>query len=162
MIRKACIDDASRIAEILIFAKRSTYRKIFKNDKVSFGEMQVLPVALGFIDDPTTLNNILVYDDEFVKGMARVIVHINYNVKILEVAEIYVEPFFHNMGVGTKLLKEIELYATKNEFKEIYLWVLEKNENACAFYEKQGFTPTSHREIEKGTSEYKIKYSKST
>ena len=45
MIRRATIADASRIAEILIFAKRTNYRKIFQNDKVSFGEMQVYLLA---------------------------------------------------------------------------------------------------------------------
>lgn len=42
MLRKAGNMDISRIAEILIFTKRTTYRSIFKNDNVSFNEMQVL------------------------------------------------------------------------------------------------------------------------
>ncbi len=42
-IRKAVVSDASRIAEILIFTKRMNYREIFKNDEVSFGEMQIYP-----------------------------------------------------------------------------------------------------------------------
>ena len=45
MIRRATPDDASRIAEILIFAKRTNYRSIFLNDFVSFHEMQVYPLA---------------------------------------------------------------------------------------------------------------------
>ena len=40
MIRRATIEDASRIAEISIFTKRMNYRAIFRNDKVSFGEMR--------------------------------------------------------------------------------------------------------------------------
>ena len=52
MIRHATIADASRIAEILIFTKRMNYRKIFQNDKVSFGEMQVYPLAKNYIDNP--------------------------------------------------------------------------------------------------------------
>ena len=45
MIRKATIEDISRIAEILVFVKRMNYRSIFHDDSVSFGEIQVLPVA---------------------------------------------------------------------------------------------------------------------
>ena len=45
MIRKATIEDISRIAEILVFVKRMNYRVIFRNDAVSFGEIQVIPVA---------------------------------------------------------------------------------------------------------------------
>lgn len=36
MIRSVRVEDASRIAEILIFTKRMNYRQIFENDKVSF------------------------------------------------------------------------------------------------------------------------------
>jgi putative acetyltransferase len=35
MIRRAEIKDASMLAEILIFAKRTAYRQIFNNDNVS-------------------------------------------------------------------------------------------------------------------------------
>lgn len=44
-IRKSTIEDAARIAEILIFTKRMNYRSIYRDDKVSFGEMQVYPLA---------------------------------------------------------------------------------------------------------------------
>ena len=69
MIRKATIQDSSRIAEILIFTKRVNYRSIFHDDKVSFGEMQVYPLTKQYMDDPSKLANIWVYDDEFVKGI---------------------------------------------------------------------------------------------
>ena len=38
-IRKASVKDASRLVEILVFAKRVQYRPIFHDDKVSFGEI---------------------------------------------------------------------------------------------------------------------------
>ena len=75
MIRQATTADASRIAEILIFTKRVNYRNIFCNDKVSFGEMQVYPLAQRYMDNPQELDGIWVYDDEFVKGM----IHISEN-----------------------------------------------------------------------------------
>ena len=49
-IRKAELKDVSRIAEILIFTKRTQYRPIFNDDQVSFGEMQVLPTAREYLD----------------------------------------------------------------------------------------------------------------
>ena len=52
MIRRATVEDASRIAEISVFTKRMNYRSIFRNDKVSFGEMQVYPLADAYIHDP--------------------------------------------------------------------------------------------------------------
>ena len=97
MIRHAAIADASRIAEILIFTKRMNYRKIFQNDKVSFGEMQVYPLAKNYIDNPDELDGIWVYDDEFVKGV------IHHDGK--QIVELYVDSFFENQGIGSKLIK---------------------------------------------------------
>lgn len=68
-IRQATIKDVSRIAEILVFTKRMNYRRIFHNDKVSFGEIQVYPLVQDMLNNPEKLRNIWVYDDEFVKGM---------------------------------------------------------------------------------------------
>ncbi|MGN0353538.1 MAG: hypothetical protein ACI4EI_00515, partial [Muricoprocola sp.] len=63
-VRKAKIQDSSRLAEILIFAKRMNYREIFHNDKISFEEMQVYPLVQDYIAHPESLENIWVYDDE--------------------------------------------------------------------------------------------------
>ena len=51
MIRKATEEDASRIAEILVFVKRMKYRPIFKDDAYAFVEMQVLPIAKKYVED---------------------------------------------------------------------------------------------------------------
>jgi len=143
-IRKATREDASRIAEILIFTKRMNYRSIFCNDKVSFGEMQVYPLAKEYIDCPDKLQNIWVYDDEFVKGM----VHIEGD----WIKELYVDTFFQNQGIGRELVK----YATE-QMQCKSLWVLEKNVNAIRFYEKQGFRSTGEKQLEEGTTEYIIR-----
>lgn len=71
-IRQATIKDVSRIAEILVFTKRMNYRRIFHNDKVSFGEIQVYPLVQDMLNNLEKLRNIWVYDDEFVKGMIHV------------------------------------------------------------------------------------------
>lgn len=69
MIRKATKEDASRLAEIQIYAKRYSYRSIFQNDEVSFNEMQVLKLALFYQSHPGSIDNIYVFDDGIVKGM---------------------------------------------------------------------------------------------
>lgn len=143
-IRKATCEDASRIAEILIFTKRMNYRSIFCNDKVSFGEMQVYPLAKEYIENPDKLQNIWVYDDEFVKGM----VHVKNN----RIEELYVDTFFQNQGIGDKLIK----YAVE-QMECNYLWVLEKNVKAIRFYEAHGFVLTKERQLEEGTTEYIVK-----
>ncbi len=143
-IRKSVIQDASRLAEILIFTKRMNYRKIFHDDKVSFGEMQVFPLVQDYIANPEKLENIWVYDDEFVKGM----LHIEGN----QLIELYVDSFFQNEGIGTRLIE----FAIQ-EFNISKLFVLEKNSGAIRFYQRHGFSLTQERQLEEGTTEYIVK-----
>lgn len=144
MIRPAEKADASRIAEILIFSKRVNYREIFHNDIVSFGEMQVYPLAKDYIDHSDKLNGIWVYDDEFVKGM----IHIEGN----QIAELYVDPFFEGQGIGSAL---IEFAIEQKDCDR--LWVLEKNTKAIRFYQKHGFSFTSEKQLQDGTPEFIVK-----
>ncbi len=143
-IRKASIQDSSRLAEILIFTKRINYREIFHDDKISFGEMQVYPLAQDYMSNPEKLENIWVYDDEFVKGMIRI--------EGRELIELYVDSFFQNKGIGAKLIEfAIQTFNVKN------LFVLEKNIGAIRFYQRHGFSLTHERKVEEGTTEYIVK-----
>ena len=144
MIRQATIADASRIAEILIFSKRMNYRTIFRNDTVSFGEMQVYPLAKWYIDNPQELDEIWVYDDEFVKGM----IHISEN----QILELYVDYFFENQGIGSTLIQ----FAIEQKQCD-FLWVLEKNRKAIRFYQRYGFTITEEKKFQEGTAEFIVK-----
>ena len=143
LIRKATIEDISRIAEILVFVKRMNYRVIFRNDAVSFGEIQVIPVAEQY-SKPEILENIRVYEAEgIVKGLIRIVEK--------EVVELYVEHFFQGQGIGAELIE-----FAKKEHDVNFLWVLEKNANAIRFYEAHGFHLTDNKKLEEGTPEYKV------
>lgn len=143
-IRKATATDVSRIAEILIFTKRMNYRPIFQNDQVSFGEMQVLPLAQEYLTTPSLLDPIWVYDDGFVKG----VLHVEND----QIKEFYVDTFFQNQGIGARLIE----FATQ-ECEARSLFVLEKNTGAIRFYERHGFVVTKERQLEPGTTEYIVR-----
>ena len=143
MIRKATEEDASRIAEILVFVKRMKYRPIFKDDAYAFVEMQVLPVAKKYVEEGI-IDNMFVYDDGIVKGL----IHIEGN----EIVELYVDHFFQGQGIGSALVE----YA-KEQFPITCLWVIEKNTDAIGFYEAHGFHLTSTKKLEEGTTEYIVK-----
>ena len=53
MLRKATMQDVSRIAEIIVFGKRVAYRPIFQNDVVSFNELQVINLIEEYRNNPT-------------------------------------------------------------------------------------------------------------
>ena len=143
-IRNAGTRDASRIAEILVFSKRTHYRAIFHDDAFSFGALQVHPIAQAYLDHPETLRGIRVYDDGFVKGM----IHTEGD----EIAELYVDPFFEGQRIGSALMAD-----ALDRILHPWLWVLEKNEPAIRFYQKHGFRSTGERTLNEGTPEYKLR-----
>lgn len=155
-IRPARAEDASRIAEIWIFAKRAAYRSIFQNDQVSFGEMQVLPLALELRDREGMRQDLWVYEEGFVKGVVRCTGTAD---GALWISDLYVEPFFQGDGVGRALLEHCMAVA-QGAGKQLRLWVLEKNGRARRFYEKNGFVMTGGRKEEAGTDEYLVEYEK--
>ncbi len=141
-IRRATEEDVSRIAEILVFAKRMKYRSIFKDDVYAFGELQVLSVAEKYIENGS-LNNMFLYDDGIIKGLIRIDKE--------EILELYVDHFFQGQGIGSELIE----YAKENA-QVSFLWTIEKNTDAIRFYEAHGFHLTDNRKLEQGTTVYLV------
>lgn len=136
MLRKAESKDISRIAEILIFTKRTTYRPIFQNDHVSFNEMQVLP-EIERLQKAGELDNLFVFDDGIVKAMIKVEDEGSW----LKISEFFVDPFFQGEGIGKSMVNTI-----LEQQKPLYLYVLDKNVKAIGFYEKMGFKYSGEKE----------------
>ena len=143
-IRNAVKEDISRIAEILVFSKRTHYRRIFQDDDFSFGVLQVLSVAEELLKTPEKIKNYWVYDDGFVKGL----IHLEED----EISELYVDSFFEHQGIGTALL---DLAFSK--ILNPQLWVLEGNDQAIGFYKKHGFFFTGRRQFVPGTDRYEAR-----
>ena len=159
MIRRAEIKDSSRLAEILIFAKRTAYRQIFNNDNVSFNEMQVLDLALDFRDKESELDDLYVYDDGIVKGLIKWGNSENKDIEnSIEIFKLYIDTFFQGQGIGSILIKDCIEHAKKQSIRKIFLWVLEKNYNARKIYEKHGFKLGDVSKFEDGTTEILLRY----
>lgn len=148
LIRRAEREDVSRIAEILVFAKRVNYRSIFQNDKALFGGLQVLTTAEEYLPHPERLETIWVYEDAFVKGFI--------GVEGEELTKLFVDPFFQGQGIGKRL---VDFALEEKEVK--FLWALEHNDKAIKFYQKHGFSLTEEREEVEGSGEYAVKLMRS-
>lgn len=153
-VRQAIPTDASRLAEILVFTKRSTYRDIFRDDAFSFGELQVLPLALEYQSKLEMLSGVWVYDDGLIKGMLHI------DLKAGELCELYVDPFFQGCGVGACLMEQALALSNEAGVKELSFWVLEQNRHTRAFYSQFGFTPTGAQEYVDGTNVTELQYIK--
>ena len=140
MIRKATINDLSRIAEIQVFNYRLFFYPIFKFDKYYFDELQVLTLMKEY---ETGIDSLYVYDDGVIKGFIKI--------EGTYIARLFVEPVLQNGSIGSRLLE----YAI-NEHNADYLWALQKNEKAIRFYDRHGFKVTGEKKLEDGTTEYLI------
>ena len=142
IIRKAKLDDLARIAEIEVFNYRLNFYPIFQDNAFYFVEMQVLNVIQT---NKRHMDQLWVYDDNgVVKGFLWV--------DDKQIKKLFVEPVLQSRGIGAKLLE----YAV-SEFGATYLWALEKNTRAIAFYKRYGFMVTDEKMLEEGTTEYLVK-----
>ena len=142
IIREAKLDDLARIAEIEVFNYRLNFYHIFQDDTFYFQEMQVLNVIN---ENKKRLGQLWVYDDNgIVKGFMWV--------DSQQIKKLFVEPVLQSRGIGSKLLE----YAV-DKLGATYLWALEKNTKAIAFYQKHGFQTTEEKMLEEGTAEYLVK-----
>ena len=140
-MRKAELRDIPRVAEILIFTKRTAYRPIFENDIISFNAMQVCKEA-DRLRTAHALDGVYVYDDGIVKGMLRR----EIDGRIMHLYELFIDPFFQKEGIGRAMISELVAEARKRHCFEIDLWVIEQNTGARKFYEKLGYEWTGNRE----------------
>lgn len=157
MIRTVVNADLSRIAEIIIFGKRTSYRKIFKNDSYSFNVLKVVDTFNEFQCQPDSWINMLVYDDGIVKG---VINYINLKNSICELIDFYVDPFFTGEGIGKLLLKAFLDNLKEKKINKIELWVLDDNIVAKKLYEKYDFIATGKKRYIEGTKVLDVEYVK--
>lgn len=140
-IRRATIDDLVRIAEIFVFNYRLNFYPIFQEDTFYFGELTVSNMVESFAKE---LDSIWVYDDGVVKGF----IHIEKR----EVRRLFVEPTLQGKAIGAELLE----YGIAE--KDVnFLWVLEKNIKAIAFYKRHGFDTTNEKKYEEDTIEFLVR-----
>lgn len=140
-IRVVAAEDLSRIAEIEIFNYRMNFYPLFQNDEFYFKELQVPALATRY---EVELGTMWVYDDGCVKGFVQVV---NGQIK-----KLFVEPVLQGNSIGSKLLK----FAVREQAGE-YLWALEKNTRAIAFYQRHGFRLTGEKMPEDDTEEYLVR-----
>ena len=62
-----------------------------------------------------------------------------------EIISIYFLPEYMGKGYGKKLLAAAVEKLSEMGFRDVFLWVLEENYNARAFYERCGFSPSGER-----------------
>lgn len=150
MIRKAVKNDLSRIAEIFVFNNRINYFPIFKQEEYSFGQLQVVSMIDRYFGKEAILDALYVAEQNCIlKGFLEI--------RGTEIVKLYVDPCFQSAGIGNALI-EFAIQTLHADF----LWALEKNTRARAFYHRHGFLENGERAFEEGTTEYILKLVRSS
>jgi ribosomal protein S18 acetylase RimI-like enzyme len=76
-------------------------------------------------------------------------------VKHIEIERIYVHPGYKGLKIGKQLIDHAAIEAKQQGYEVLWLGVWEKNENAIAFYKKQGFTIFGEHDFVLGTDAQK-------
>ena len=123
----------------------STISRYLSGRIFSFGELQVVSLIENYFGKTEIMDTLFVAEDNgIIKGFMEI--------RGTEIGKLYVEPCFQSGGVGDVLIK----YAIQNLHVD-FLWALEKNTRARAFYNCHGFIETGEKEYEEGTTEYLLK-----
>ena len=125
VIRKAGIDDASKIYEI---------------DQDYIYERYTLDMISSSLSNDNNLNLILEVDNEAIGYLSAGIV-----LEDCELFKIVVKKDYQKMGYGKKLIEELKKYSVENDIKSIFLEVREDNFKAKNLYENYGFQKISER-----------------
>jgi len=140
-IRQARYEDIERIAEILVFNYRLNFYPIFQDDSFYFEELKVSKQIANYVND---LDSIWVYDDGVIKGFIQI--------ENAEVKKLFVEPALQGNSIGAELLEYAVVEKNVN-----FLWALEKNTKAIAFYKRHGFDTTNDKKYEEDTTEFLVR-----
>ena len=133
-IRRATVDDIETIARIHIACWRATYRgslpdahldALDDNERIGRWRDWINADVFGAVDDDSTII-----------GFSRV--------KDGEISHVYVDPNRQRSGAGRLLLNAVVEASNGNAF----LWVLEDNHRARAFYEALGFMHDGKRKTD--------------
>ncbi len=146
IIREATAEDALLISRINASSWRAAYKGLIDSDYLArLPDDYWLPTMRAWLQSGRMYGLIAMEGDHatgaIVYGRGRDESHGD----CWEVVSIYLLPHACRRGVGSMLLNEAERIMAEEGYDRCYLWAIEGNEQAAAFYRKHGFVPTQER-----------------
>lgn len=165
MIRKAKVEDAKDIANLIVRSWQTSYRGLISQTYLD--NMQENDLCDRWSKNISNQNNnIYVYEKtnkilgviNFGKVMDR-----EDKIHNAEILVLYVEPNLKRQGIGTKMFNYAKEYFVDNNAKNLIIWCLKGNMSAISFYKNMGGKIISERkskvnnlEVEEVGIEYKL------
>ena len=146
LVREAVLDDAEGIARVDVDSHAAAYADLLPADYLAQNTLEGSiarwkRVLQGEGDPDLSPEMVLVaVEGDEVLGYARLLKSRDADGEgVGEIGAIYVAPERWRQGVGQALMTASLVHLKSQGFPEATLWVLEANERARAFYEKEGW-----------------------
>lgn len=151
IIREATARDATQISSIIARSWRSAYQDLIDPVYLSrLPEEYWLPSVRSWLESGRMYGLMAETDAGAVGciifGRGRDDAYADWG----EIVSLYILPEYMSRGIGSKLLRKALASLRDDGFSRVYLWMIEGNNHAQAFYYKHGFVAAGN------TVEYKI------
>jgi GNAT superfamily N-acetyltransferase len=154
-LREARAGDEPAVADIHVRAWQEAYRGLIPDEFLDELDPDDRVAAYAFeadgVDAPTTLVAVQEGEDcgEVILGFATFCRSRDVDTPDHgEVAALYVDPDRYEGGVGRMLMREARRRLWEEGFSDALLWVLDGNDRAARFYEREGWAPDGATRVE--------------
>jgi ribosomal protein S18 acetylase RimI-like enzyme len=165
MIRSAKIDDAGRIAEIIVGSWRFAYKYFLSEVELYINlniEDRIQTVKKWINNNP---EYVYIFEDDnnkVIKGMMAINNCMDEDkIDSYEMCVLYTDPIFSRNGIGSKMIEYFERKGEELGKNDFVIWVLEENSIGLRFYEKMGYKSDDKRKIFPRINRTEIRYVKS-
>ena len=139
MIREATKEDVEQLTKVHILSWQSAYRGLLPDDALDNIDYRERNEMWSRTICQSPSETIVADIDSKIVGFANFGSYRDDDgIEAGEIRAIYLLPEFLCKGIGSELLAHATGYL-KNNYKIIFLWVLNSNQNAISFYEVHGF-----------------------
>ncbi len=161
-IREAKVSDRLEVAGVHVRSWQAAYEGLLPADFLSGLKVEDRAARYTFgeasIYDPVTK---VAIDGDAIVGFVTCGTYRDLSLSDCgEVYALYVDPKYWQRGVGRELMASAKEYLLQLPFTRAYLWVLEGNQRAIAFYENDGWFADGmvRRDVIGGASVGEIRY----
>ncbi|MBU6953533.1 GNAT family N-acetyltransferase [Hahella sp. HN01] len=153
-IRPATVEDAPTIAVIHVAAWREAYRGLMSSEFLASlsVEKRTQQWTAALAQDSPILRLVIEHEG-CVAGFCSSGAFRDEQLAREEGVELYsinIDPNYWRHGLGKGLIEYVSDYYLQKKAKAIYLWVLNGNQRAMAFYKNLGFLPDGRSKVDYG------------
>lgn len=147
LIRKARLQDYTAVLVLLgEHSKKTSNSEISEKQAFSRKKLPFKKVMETLVQDPSVFLLVALHNEEVVGVLLASMKHVNQSLipptrerSFVLIEYINVSQKYRYLGIGRKLMEQVELWAESNSIEKLELEVFEHNSEVVSFYERQGY-----------------------